>query len=249
MEETQANNDETASPLLDDVKVRYNTVHFNGSFMKETIYRSRPSPEVDAAWEDLGANCVFTQAHASSNTIPDRMKSIVEGFIVSEEDGVRFGLDPGMVKRLPRQGGGYVAMSEGMHHLHCVNLLRQASYFNYEYYRRLGEGAFKNDDDVIETHIGTLSTKFKLSYGKVKANMPSGHCVDILRQQLMCTFDTSIFGQWWVEGVGPFVDFNTKHRCKNFDALSGWVRDHQLSISGGDLVEFRVGDKRLTEIP
>ncbi|KAK4897884.1 hypothetical protein LTR49_027919 [Elasticomyces elasticus] len=132
-----------------------------------------------------------------------------------------------MVKRLSRQGGGYVVLSEGIHHLHCLNLLRQASYFNYEYYRELGKGAFVNTDVVVETHLG--------------------HCLDILRQQLMCTFDTSVFGQWWVKDVGPFVDFNTKHRCKNFDAFHEWVRAHELS--GGDLVEFQEGDDLLPEVP
>lgn len=40
----------------------------------------------------------------------------------------------------------------------------------------------------------------------------------------MCTFDTGMFGQWWVKDIGPFVDFNTEHRCKNFDDLRDWVR-------------------------
>jgi hypothetical protein len=65
----------------------------------------------------------------------------------------------------------------------------------------------------------------------------------------MCTFDTSVFGQWWVDKVGPFVDFNTEHRCKDFDSMRDWVRDHQISRNGTDLVEFRKGDILLTEIP
>ncbi|KAF2772217.1 hypothetical protein EJ03DRAFT_267267, partial [Teratosphaeria nubilosa] len=200
-----------ASPLLEEVDIRYNAVDFNGSFFEETIYRQRPSPEVDAAWDALGVN--------------------LQGFPVPEKDGPRFGLDTRMAKRLQRQGGGYVALSEGMHHLHCVNLLRQSSYFNYQYYRDLGEGPFVNNDSVLEKHLS--------------------HCVDILRQQLMCSFDTGIFGQWWVKDLGPFVDFNTKHRCKNFADLARWVREHQLVTEGEDrdLVGFRDGDVRLDSIP
>ncbi|KAF2767049.1 hypothetical protein EJ03DRAFT_241786, partial [Teratosphaeria nubilosa] len=177
------------SPLLDGVQIRYGTVQFNGSFLQETIYRQRPSPEVDAAWEALGVN--------------------LQNFIVPEEDAVRFGLDKRMAKRRPRQGGGFVAQSEGMHHLHCLNLLRKSTRFNYQYYRDLGKHEFGNNDTILEKHLT--------------------HCVDILRQQLMCTFDTSILGQWWVADTHrPFLDFNTEHRCKNFEDLAQWVKDHQL---------------------
>lgn len=34
------------------------TVRFNGSFFDETIYRREASPQVDAAWEALGVNCL-----------------------------------------------------------------------------------------------------------------------------------------------------------------------------------------------
>ncbi|KAH9835489.1 hypothetical protein Tdes44962_MAKER08547 [Teratosphaeria destructans] len=68
----------------------------------------------------------------------------------------------------------------------------------------------------------------------------------------MCTFDTSILGQWWVEDIhGPFLDFNTQHRCKNFEDLAQWVRDHQLVNKGEDraMVEYQEGDVRLDTIP
>lgn len=77
----------------------------------------------------------------------------MEGFIVPESDGTRFGLHPGMVKRVLHQGGGYVVQSEGAHHLHCLNMIRQLSHFNYDYYSRLGKGAFKNDEAVLEKHF------------------------------------------------------------------------------------------------
>jgi hypothetical protein len=45
--------------ILEDVDVSYSTVQFNGSFKKEIIYRQDASPEVDAAWEALGVNCMY----------------------------------------------------------------------------------------------------------------------------------------------------------------------------------------------
>ena len=56
------------------------------------------------------------------------------------------------------------------------------------------------------------------------------HCLDILRQQLMCTVDIGVFGQIWVhqDHPEPFVDFNTAHRCRNFDEIRRWVERRQL---------------------
>jgi hypothetical protein len=39
------------------IGVTYDTREFNGSLLKENIFRQDASPDVDAAWEALGANC------------------------------------------------------------------------------------------------------------------------------------------------------------------------------------------------
>lgn len=36
------------------------------------------------------------------------------------------------------------------------NLLREALYFNYEYYLDKGEGAFRNSEIVVRYHVGKL---------------------------------------------------------------------------------------------
>lgn len=45
------------APLMKDVDIKYAYTSFNGSFLKETVYRRDASPEVDAAWEALGVDC------------------------------------------------------------------------------------------------------------------------------------------------------------------------------------------------
>jgi hypothetical protein len=71
-------------------------------------------------------------------------------------------------------------------------------------------GPFANEEPIVKVHIT--------------------HCLDILRQQLMCTVDTGVLGQVWVYPghPEPFVDFNTKHTCKNFDAIRAWAEVRQL---------------------
>lgn len=63
----------------------------------------------------------------------------------------------------------------------------------------------------------------------------------------MCTADTGVFGQWWVKDAGPFTDFNTPHKCKNFDDLRQWAKEHQTVE--GDQADIRPGDEILPEIP
>lgn len=45
------------SPVQVEVDNSYHMVRFNGSLMKENIFRGPAGPETDAAWESLGVNC------------------------------------------------------------------------------------------------------------------------------------------------------------------------------------------------
>ena len=180
---------------------------------------------------------------------------------VPNSEAERSGLAHDQVKIKEEYGGGYPANVEGLHHLHCLvrtpnltnsrvlltncfprqqNLLRKSLQYNYAYYAALGQGAFSNAEPIVKVHVT--------------------HCLDILRQQLMCSVDTGVLGQVWVAnpvggsphhgkrsvdakhddehaggddmkmstGVMAFVDFNTKHQCKNFDAIREWARERQL---------------------
>jgi len=178
------------SPLLEDIEISYETIRFNGTFLDENVYRRSGSPEVDAAWEALGAN----------------YRSVA----IPEERAAEAGLRPDQVHIDPKYGGGYPANVEGLHHLHCLNLLRQALYYNFEYYHARKQGAFKNDDNILKLHVS--------------------HCLDILRQQLMCTVDIGVLGQVWYNPPAPaaFVDFNTRHKCRNFEDVRRWAEARQL---------------------
>jgi hypothetical protein len=45
----------------------------------------------------------------------------------------------------------------------------------------------------------------------------------------MCTVDVGVLGQVWWDKKDPqaFPDFNTKHKCRNFDAIRQWAEEHQ----------------------
>jgi Mycotoxin biosynthesis protein UstYa len=70
-----------------------------------------------------------------------------------------------------------------------------------------------------------------------------GHCIDIIKQVLMCSADAEVFGQWWVKDIGPFVDFGHRHKCKNFTDIVWWA--HSRQVRSDRRVVFRPGDVML----
>jgi hypothetical protein len=45
------------APVVRDVDMSYRMVRFNGSLLKENVFRQNAGPEVDAAWTALGVDC------------------------------------------------------------------------------------------------------------------------------------------------------------------------------------------------
>lgn len=43
---------------MKEVGIRYSLQEFNGSLLKENVFRQDAGPNVDAAWESLGVNCL-----------------------------------------------------------------------------------------------------------------------------------------------------------------------------------------------
>ena len=42
--------------MTGDLDLTYKTIRFNGSLLKENVYRQKGGPEVDAAWTGLGVD-------------------------------------------------------------------------------------------------------------------------------------------------------------------------------------------------
>jgi len=181
------------SPILEELDLGYEVIRFNGSLLKANIFRQPAGPEVDAAWESLGVD------YRSVAIPPDQ--------------AAQSGILPDQVKVSQKYGGGFIANVEGLHQLHCLNLLRKSLYYNFDYYHALGKGPFANSDYVLRYHVT--------------------HCLDIVRQQLMCSIDIGVLGQVWFQPppspfAEPYVDFNTRHKCRNFDAVRAWAEAHQI---------------------
>ncbi|KAK0725530.1 hypothetical protein B0H67DRAFT_659132 [Lasiosphaeris hirsuta] len=203
-----------SAPVLSDVGVKYAVQKFNGSFMKQDVYRLPGSPQVDAAWDALGVD--------------------YRAGVIDYNEGLRSGLTPAHVQRADKYGGGFFVNVEGMHHLHCLNLVRKALFYNYEYYKKLGTHAFQNDDPIAQLHVS--------------------HCLDTVRQVLMCNVDTGVLGQVWYNKEHPaaFPDFNTRHKCKNYDGIRRWAEMRQeppQETLPEDYMKVATSDDVLLETP
>ncbi|KAK3312965.1 hypothetical protein B0H66DRAFT_538051 [Apodospora peruviana] len=137
-------------------------------------YVGTPSPELDAAWEDIvqPLNVFVTEKELEGDTV---------GTSPDPETGL------------------YVAMPQGFHDLHCLNMIRQR--LHLDYYSAMA----RMNRTTLDTHID--------------------HCIDSLRQSLMCTGDMTLIRTYWIdERHRMMANFDNDHMCRDFGALKAWLR-------------------------
>ena len=110
-----------------------------------------------------------------------------------------------MTLPIPGEEDAYITGLEVYHQLHCLDLLRKQLYPD--------------------------------RYGADRGMTPEGkreywihleHCVDNLRQTIMCYSDISTIPWKFHERVGAeFPDAHTTHVCRDFDRLTEWMLDEE----------------------
>lgn len=147
------------------------------------------------------------------------------------EDGMRAGMPPGSVRVPAEFGGNLAAGVEVFHQLHCLNLLRKTSHFNFDYYFKQGHVEFSDSSKMLKMH--------------------TAHCLDALRQSIMCKADVTPIPLVWVDhrpwmkerDENPFSlpNFQNKHKCRNFDAVRTWFIENQDPRPWADTTHWRPG--------
>ncbi|KAG1883827.1 hypothetical protein F4604DRAFT_1516758, partial [Suillus subluteus] len=50
------------------------------------------------------------------------------------------------------------------------------------------------------------------------------HCIEMIRQNIMCNADVKMITWDWVQGLDtPYPNFNTRHQCRNFEKILDWA--------------------------
>ncbi|KAK6864181.1 hypothetical protein PG995_000709 [Apiospora arundinis] len=107
---------------------------------------------------------------------------------------------------------GYRVAVEVFHQLHCLNLMRQANH--KAHYAPLGGDTAAPKHD-LHNHID--------------------HCVDALRQFVMCQADVNVFAFRFPFNDGdPWPDYTTPHVCRNYENIRRWAVDHGVPQVPGE---------------
>ncbi|PHH84015.1 hypothetical protein CDD83_2633 [Cordyceps sp. RAO-2017] len=111
----------------------------------------------------------------------------------------------------PEAGGGLMATTVGTHQLHCLHFLWR------DHHRA-------HFPDVGHTASG-VPELYERHYE---------HCVDYIRQSIVCGFDTGLVTYDWVgHHQRPTPNANAMHRCVDWDAVQAWLRDRAVEIPDG----------------
>jgi hypothetical protein len=102
---------------------------------------------------------------------------------------------------------GYRVGLEVFHQLHCLNLLRMATY--PAHYTKLWWSDTNDKPEKVRAHLD--------------------HCIEILRINLMCFADVNVFTFHPREGKDGFwPDYESEHVCRNFERVKDWANENAM---------------------
>ncbi|KAK7750556.1 hypothetical protein SLS62_007532 [Diatrype stigma] len=129
---------------------------------------------------------------------------------LSEAELRRAGAPPDSVRLPPESSGGYLAYLASHHHLHCLYLLHQSLHASH--YEQTGEGMW----------AASMSAERRVSHWD--------HCVEALRQYVVCEADATVVTHSWFEGYDkPVASQANPRRCADWDAHFRWQLDRQVT--------------------
>ncbi|KAI0022069.1 hypothetical protein F4780DRAFT_735450 [Xylariomycetidae sp. FL0641] len=134
--------------------------------------------------------------------------------MISRDEMLDLGLNPDISLAItdPEGKPGYRVAIEVFHQLHCLNLLRQHVYKDH-YAPMGGDTAAPHKD--LEGHLD--------------------HCIDALRQFVMCQGDVGVFSFNYPFNDGdPWPDYSTPHTCRNFESIRTWAVEHTVPQAPGE---------------
>ena len=121
-----------------------------------------------------------------------------------------------------------------------------ATFYNADYYKKQKKWAFKHPEDQLIAHVGRSSYSRRHPMVKEQtSNVMTDHCIDNIRQRLMCTVDVGLIPFRWVNEsgrVGTDPDFRQPHTCRDFDKLHEFMKAHMQDMPANRTLMPRPGD-------
>jgi hypothetical protein len=93
-----------------------------------------------------------------------------------------------------------------------LNLIRQALFFNVDFYRSRGEGAWGMEEKWLINHVQ--------------------HCLEYYRELTLCNAETGVIPFYQGSAAEPMMlDYRQRRRCGDFQAVLRWAWDHEIAIA------------------
>ncbi|KAG2361938.1 hypothetical protein BDR07DRAFT_1408130 [Suillus spraguei] len=148
-------------------------------------------------------------ARIADNVVPTRMS--LEEILKAGEVYL-----PSKVKYPAKFGGGFMVSLEVTHELHCLNFLRKASWPEYYGPKDI---SFQDTPEVVRMHLD--------------------HCIEMIRQNIMCNADVTMITWDWVERHKfAYPNFNTRHQCRNYEKILDWAVEHAVHIDKSEVTRL-----------
>ncbi|KAF2648526.1 hypothetical protein K491DRAFT_612600, partial [Lophiostoma macrostomum CBS 122681] len=123
-------------------------------------------------------------------------------------------------------GPGYMSSLEMFHHLHCLNVLRKWTHI--EHYKAIDPYWAQPDSYHLREH--------------------TDHCIDMLRQVLMCQSDTGLVTFHWTNKTDtPSPYFSTAHKCRDPEQVLQWA--HGIAKPIHRHIYKKGGERTLADFP
>lgn len=109
--------------------------------------------------------------------------------------------------------------------IHCLDLIRQYTYFDYYSNPQHQGKSFRDSPETLRVHVGRYQN-FALEFRNTGL-YKTDHCIDMIRQALLCYGDTNVVAFDWMEGERlPIPNFSTRHKCRRIEPLMDYISSH-----------------------
>lgn len=126
-----------------------------------------------------------------------------------------------------RPDEGYPVVVVGNHQLHCLHYIWQDHHLDYY----TGRAAFK------ESHPEMYEGHYE-------------HCIDFIRQRLMCHYDMSVTPYQWVKGhQAPIPGSMTNEKCVDYEAMKVWMKENTPATPDDFVWQVPPGAVELDDVP
>ncbi|KAH8804686.1 hypothetical protein F5884DRAFT_884330 [Xylogone sp. PMI_703] len=185
--------------------ISYNLVKFDsGIYGGETPYQGYPTPENNALWEEL-------YEHETSHISPEVAK-ILPNRTSAEA---------------PYEGSGYLVVLNVFHNLHCIDSIRQSWYYFLDPKWNATLNPYTLHPEDPELGLQILG-------GRDVGTVHVDHCLDALRQSVMCEGDTTPNVFQYSEKHREIRAWATVvHECRDSNKIKFWAREHRATAFQG----------------